>query len=193
MDKQRNISIYLSFLLRHKPESLGLEMDKHGWVCVKELINKMNQSGKYHIDMEKLEEIVKNDEKGRYRFNQEHSQIKACQGHSIPWVEPELEYLEPPVYLYHGTTTTALEKIMKSGAVCKMSRHAVHLQVDEKKALQSAKRWHLKPVVLKIAARKMYKDGMIFGKTENNVWCTESVPIQYIVEELYEMSIVNNG
>lgn len=187
MSKQKNVSIYISFLLRHKPEKANLEMDKHGWVSVEQLIEGINQGGKYHIDMEKLEEIVKNDEKGRYRFNQDKSQIKACQGHSLPWVEPELEYLEPPEYLYHGTTTIALEKIMKSGAICKMARHAVHLQADENKAWTSAWRWHLEPVVLKIAARKMYAEGMIFGKTENDVWCTEMIPVQYIVEQLYEM------
>lgn len=186
MGKQKNISVYISYLLRHHPESIGLDMDQHGWVSVEQLINGINQSGKYHIDIKKLEEIVKNDEKGRYRFNQDHLQIKACQGHSIPWVEPEFKYLKPPVYLYHGTTTTALEKIIKSGAICKMSRHAVHLQADESKAWQSAKRWHLQPVVLKISAKKMYEDGMIFGKTENDVWCVESVPVQYIVEKIYD-------
>lgn len=183
---KNNLSIYLCFLLRHKPEDIGLEMDKHGWVSVEKLIAGINCSGKYHIDMKELEEIVKNDNKGRYRFNQDKSQIKACQGHSIPWVEPEMEYLEPPEYLYHGTTTAALKKIINSGAICKMSRHAVHLQDDVDKAWQSALRWKLKPVVLKIAAKDFYKNGAIFGKTENDVWCVEKVPVQYIVERLYK-------
>ena len=82
------------------------------------------------------------------------------------------------------TTTAAVEKIRKSGAISKMSRHAVHLQADPEKAWQSAVRWHLTPVVLKIDAKKMGDAGFVFGKAENDVWCTESVPVEYIVEVL---------
>ena len=179
---KKNISVYLSFLLRHRPETIHLAMDKHGWVSVEDLIQGVNEGGKYQLDVEKLEDIVAQDSKGRYRFNGDHSKIKACQGHSIPWVEPELEYLTPPECLYHGTTTDAAEKIRKSGAISKMSRHAVHLQADPEKAWQSAVRWHQTPVVLKIDAKKMSDAGFVFGKTENDVWCTESVPVEYIAE-----------
>ena len=179
---KKNISVYLSFLLRHRPETIHLAMDKHGWVSVEDLIQGVNEAGQYQLDVEKLEDIVAQDSKGRYRFNGDHSKIKACQGHSIPWVEPELEYLTPPEFLYHGTTTAAVEKIRKSGAISKMSRHAVHLQADPEKAWQSAVRWHQTPVVLKIDAKKMSDAGFVFGKTENDVWCTESVPVEYIAE-----------
>lgn len=182
MAKKTHVSIYISFLLRHHPEDANLEMDKHGWVFTEQLISGINASDKYHITMEELESIVATDNKGRYRFNEEHTKIKACQGHSISWVEPELEYLVPPEYLYHGTTTAALEKILNSGAVKKMSRHAVHMQAAEKKSWQSAKRWHLVPVVLKILAGQMHEDGFTFGKTENDVWCTEQVPVKYLAE-----------
>ena len=181
---KKNISVYLSFLLRHRPETIHLSMDKHGWVLVEDLIEGVNKGGRYQLDLGKLEAIVAQDSKGRYRFNADHSKIKACQGHSIPWVEPELEYLIPPDFLYHGTTTAAVEKIRKSGAISKMSRHAVHLQADPEKAWQSAVRWHLTPVVLKIDAKKMGDAGFVFGKAENDVWCTESVPVEYIVEVL---------
>ena len=181
---KKNISVYLSFLLRHRPETIHLSMDKHGWVLVEDLIEGVNKGGRYQLDLGKLEAIVAQDSKGRYRFNADHSKIKACQGHSIPWVEPELEYLTPPDFLYHGTTTAAVEKIRKSGAISKMSRHAVHLQADPEKAWQSAVRWHLTPVVLKIDAQKMGDAGFVFGKAENDVWCTESVPVEYIVEVL---------
>lgn len=180
----KNVSVYISFLLRHKPESINLEMDNHGWVSVDALINGINADGKYELDLPKLEEIVRQDSKGRYRFNADHSRIKACQGHSLPWVEPEMERLIPPAFLYHGTTTVAVEKIMKSGAISKMSRHAVHMQEDAEKAWQSAIRWHLTPVVLKIDAQKMSSAGFVFGKTENDVWCIESVPIEYIIEQI---------
>lgn len=181
------LSVYLCFLLRHRPEEAGLEMDRHGWVDVRQLIRSVNNSGKFQLDRELLEQIVAEDSKGRYRFNREHTRIKACQGHSIPWVEPELVSAPPPEFLYHGTNTRALELIYRSGAVSKMKRHAVHMQAEEAKAWQSARRWRdQKPVVLKLAARRMEEDGFSFGVTENGVWCTESVPVAYIVEAKYE-------
>ena len=94
---KKNISVYLSFLLRHRPETIHLAMDKHGWVSVEDLIQGVNEAGKYQLDVEKLEDIVAQDSKGRYRFKIPF-QNKACQGHSIPWVEPELEYLPPPEF-----------------------------------------------------------------------------------------------
>ena len=133
MSKQKT-SIHLSYLLRHAPEAAELDMDRHGWVSVSQLISNVNSSGKAKLTTELLQEIVAPDNKGRYRFSADGKRIKACQGHSIPWVEPELEVRTPPEYLYHGTTTEALQDIMKSGAILRMSRHAVHMQEDVSKA-----------------------------------------------------------
>jgi len=181
----KNLSVYLSYLLRHHPEEAGLDMDIHGWVDVGQLIEGVNGHSRYHLEREQLERIVMEDEKGRYRFNEEHSRIKCCQGHSIPWVMPELTYGEPPEYLYHGTTAEALKKIEADGAIRKMQRHAVHLQLIEAKAWQSAERWHRTPVVLKIHAGAMAADGCVFGVADNGVWCTESVPIKYICQRIF--------
>lgn len=188
MKKEIELSKYLSFLLRHKPEDLRLDMDRHGWVSVEALIEGINAKRVgYQLNFEKLKEIVDTDDKGRYRFSEDGQRIKACQGHSIPWIEPEMEYSEPPLYLYHGTTTAALEKILKSGAITKQKRHAVHMQADPEKAWQSAVRWHAIPVLLKINAKEMHEQGFVFGKTENEVWCTESVPIAFIAEKRYQV------
>ena len=67
-----------------------------------------------------------------------------------------------------------------------MQRHAVHMQADIDRSWQSAERWHLTPVVLRINARKMAEDGYKFGVTENEVWCTEEVPVKYISDRIYE-------
>ena len=182
---KKNVSIYISYLLRHHPEDAGLAMDRHGWVAVDALIAGINGGGKYALDREQLEDIVAADSKGRYRFNADGTRIRACQGHSIPWVEPELEYKAPPEFLYHGTTTAAMEKIFASGGISKMERHAVHMQADVERAWQSAERWHLTPVVLKIAAGEMHRDGFVFGVSDNGVWCAEAVPAGYICDKLY--------
>lgn len=179
-----NVSIYISFLLRHKPDEANLQMDKHGWVDVQQLIDGINQSEKYNITRELLEKIVAEDNKGRYRFSEDGKRIKACQGHSIEWVEPELTYEQPPEFLYHGTTREAWKLINETGGLKKMKRHAVHMQAEEEKAWQSARRWRSIPVLLKISAGEMYRDGFVFGKSDNDVWCTEHVPLQYISNQM---------
>jgi len=187
MGRLEQLSIYISYLLRHHPEAVGLEMDEHGWVFVEQLIEKINDEQKYSIDIDTLDIIVTTDKKGRYRYDDKKNKIKACQGHSIGWVKPELDYMNPPEFLYHGTTTDALKKIMESGEISRMSRHAVHMQENKNAAWKSAIRWKKNPVVLKIAAKEYSKTGAVFGKTENDVWCTECVPLEYIVEKIYEV------
>ncbi|MBR1592351.1 MAG: RNA 2'-phosphotransferase [Ruminococcus sp.] len=183
----KNLSKYLCLLLRHKPEDAELDMDEHGWVSVKQLIENVNKFSKYRLSRETLERLVGEDEKGRYLFDERHKKIKCCQGHSVSWVVPELEYREPPDYLYHGTNTTAMRKIDESGEINRMKRHAVHLQADKSKAWQSAERWkNQTPVILKVDAAAMCDDGFSFGVSENDVWCTESVPVKYIIERIYK-------
>ena len=178
------LSVYISYLLRHQPEAIGLAMDDHGWVSVPELIENINGAGRYRITEQILDEIVRTDNKGRFRFSEDGTKIKACQGHSLSWVEPELTYGQPPEYLYHGTTEESWQKIQECGHIGKMGRHAVHMQAVEARAWQSAKRWHRIPVVLKIHAGAMYTDGIAFGVSDNGVWCAESVPTNYIVSVL---------
>ena len=180
------LSVYISYLLRHQPEAIGLAMDNHGWVSVAELIEKINKAGRYHITKSVLDEIVRTDNKGRFRFSEDGLKIKACQGHSMAWVEPELSIEQPPEYLYHGTTEESWQKIRESGYISRMGRHAVHMQAEEAKAWQSAKRWHRTPVVLKIDAATMHADGTVFGVSDNGVWCAECVPLGYIIDVLQD-------
>lgn len=181
------LSIHLSYLLRHAPQDVNLDMDRHGWVNVDQLLKNINENGRYVISASTLQEIVASDSKGRYRFSADGKRVKACQGHSIPWVEPELQEMIPPEFLYHGTTTEARDAIITSGAILRMERHAVHLTEDFPLAWKSACRRKGKvPCVLKIAANELAKTGVSFGKSENNVWCCAKVPVEFIKETLYE-------
>ena len=159
-----------------------MDMDRHGWVGTAQLLANIQET--CPLTMEHLERIVAEDNKGRYRFNADKTRIKACQGHSIPWVEPELTYGPPPAILYHGTTQAAWEKIQSTGYISKMARHAVHMQADVEKAWQSARRWRQEAVVLQIDAERMQRDGVVFGVSDNGGWCTERVDTDYIIKVL---------
>lgn len=185
---RNKLSIYLSYLLRHDPKDIGLIMDNHGYVQVDHLIKQLNEFSKYHITREELETIVATDDKGRYAFSKDGTAIKACQGHSIPWVVPELTYMEPPQYLYHGTTIPRYGTIVGTGAIRKMNRHAVHLTADINIAWKSAiRRRSETPMVLQIDAKSLHDTGVIFGKSDNDVWCCDEIPIEFICREHYKI------
>ena len=123
MSKDR-LSVFISLILRHKPEEIGITLDEHGWANVKELIAGINNAGR-KIDMKTLEEIVRTDNKGRYSFNENKTLIRANQGHSIP-VDIEFKEVAPPNVLYHGTATKSLDSIKQQG-IKSMSRLYFHI------------------------------------------------------------------
>ena len=118
--KLTRLGKFISLILRHKPEMIGIELDRNGWANVDELINGINRSGdvengkEERINFEILEEIVRNNSKKRYEFNEDFTKIRACQGHSID-VDLELKAVKPPKILYHGTADRFLEQIKKEG------------------------------------------------------------------------------
>lgn len=171
-----NISKYMSLILRHKPEVIGIELDEHGWAKVDDLINGI-EKGNHGFNFELLEEIVKTDNKNRYSFNEDKTLIRANQGHSIP-VDVELKEKRPPEFLYHGTGEKYVESIDKIGLIPK-SRLYVHLSKDTVTAEQVGKR-HRKEVVYQVNADQMYKDGYKFFLSVNNVWLTKEVPVKYL-------------
>lgn len=176
MHNYKKLSIFLSLILRHKPETISLELDKNGWADVSELIEKMNLNGR-KIDKNILEHIVDTDEKNRYSFNDDKTKIRANQGHSID-VDVELETAVPPEILYHGTASHFCINIMKTG-IQRRSRNYVHLSLDAESAAKVGAR-HGKSVVLEILAAQMHNDKYVFYLSKNNVWLTETVPPEYI-------------
>ena len=178
LGKKDNLSVFISLILRHKPDTIGINLDENGWANVDELLNGINESGRY-IDISTLEEIVTADQKQRYSFSDDKTLIRANQGHSIP-VDVELKEIEPPIFLYHGTADRFLENIRQEG-LKPMSRLYVHLSNDIETATKVGKR-HGKPMVLKINSGNMHKDGFKFYLSENGVWLTKDVPYKYMVE-----------
>lgn len=175
MNNQR-VSKFLSLILRHKPETIGVSVDQNGWVDLDELIEKMTAHG-HPIQRHQIEEVVATNTKQRFKLDQINNRIRANQGHSIP-VDVELEEKRPPQILYHGTATRYLDAIRKTG-LRKMSRQHVHLSQDYNTAVKVGSR-HGKPVILKIDCEQMLQDGIKFYLSENKVWLTDTVAVKYI-------------
>lgn len=175
--KLKDTSKFISLILRHKPGTIGISLDEHGWADVQELISGINAAGGHHLDMDQLEEIVRTDEKQRYSFNEDRTLIRANQGHSIP-VDVELEEKIPPDILWHGTGEKYVSSIDRQGLIPK-SRLYVHLSADTETARKVGSR-HGKPVIYTIDCRKMTEDGYRFFLSANGVWLTKSVPPEYL-------------
>ena len=176
MKNLENIGKFLSLILRHQPQAVGIQLDEHGWANVEELLEGMSNHGK-PVDMQTLEYIVANNDKKRYSFNDDKTLIRANQGHSIP-VDVELEEKVPPEYLYHGTGKKYVSSIEKNGLLPK-SRLYVHLSNDISTA-ENVGRRHGSPIVYKIHSAEMHKDGYSFYLSVNGVWLTKKVPVKYL-------------
>lgn len=172
-----SISKYISLILRHKPETIGIALDEHGWADVEALIAGIERTSGHGFNRELLEEIVRTDEKQRYSFNEDKTLIRANQGHSIA-VDVELDEALPPTELWHGTGEKYAASIDLQGLMPK-SRLYVHLSADRDTALKVGKR-HGKPVLYIVKAGDMAKDGYRFYLSRNGVWLTREVPVDYL-------------
>ena len=174
--RRRNVSKFLSYVLRHNPDTIGIELDEAGWVDVNELLAGCERNGR-HLTREELAEVVATNDKQRFAFSQDGRSIRASQGHSIP-VDLGYAPTPPPAVLYHGTVEGNLPAITREG-ITKGDRHAVHLSPDRETAAKVGSR-HGRPVVLEIDAAAMHADGHRFYLSANGVWLTEHVPPAYV-------------
>ena len=176
MSKSTSLSRTLAYVLRHRPDSIGLRLDAAGWASVDALLARLAASGT-PVDRAALEALVATNDKRRFAFDDSGTRIRASQGHSL---DIDLGYVErePPPTLFHGTATRFLRSIERSGLL-PQARHHVHLSADETTARTVGAR-HGMPVVLVVDARRMHADGLAFSLSDNGVWLTAAVPPRYL-------------
>ncbi len=172
------VSKFLSYVLRHKPEAIGLTLDTEGWANIDALIQGAASDGK-SLDYELIESIVDGSDKKRFAISGDSLYIRAVQGHSTESVDRHFPEQTPPEILYHGTATRFLESIKEQGLIAG-SRQYVHLSADEETAIAVGKRYG-KPTILKIEALRMHQQGCKFFLAENGVWLTNHVSRDFII------------
>ena len=175
--KKKKTSKFLSYVLRHHPELIGLNLDEQGWTNVDELITKSRRDSYQGFTFEELDEIVETNDKKRFIFNEDKTRIRANQGHSID-IDLALKPQQPPEFLYHGTAQKNIDSIIEKG-IEKRNRQHVHLSLDKETATKVGMR-HGKPIILTINSGKMFEDGILFYLSENGVWLTDFVEAKYI-------------
>lgn len=168
-------SRYIALILRHKPETIDIKLDEHGWASVNELIKGVSKT--HPLTMAMLEKIVEIDDKQRFAFNEDKTLIRANQGHSVS-VDVQLKEAVPPKILYHGTAEKYVASIDRSGLIPK-ARLYVHLSETVETAIKVGAR-HGKPVIYVVDAEKMTADGFKFYLSVNGVWLAKRVPLEYL-------------
>lgn len=170
-------SKFLSYVLRHQPDAIGITLDREGWVDISTLLTAAANDGKA-LAKEMIEVVVSTSDKKRFAISDDGLRIRAVQGHSTASVDLTHVEMVPPEFLYHGTATRFLDSIRKDGLLPGSRRH-VHLSDDKQTALTVGQR-HGKPVVLKVKALLMHEQGFKFFQAENGVWLTAKVLNKYI-------------
>jgi putative RNA 2'-phosphotransferase len=182
MERNRHLvkaSKFLSYVLRHRPDSIGITLTQEGWADIEGLIAAGAKVGN-RLDRQLIEEVVVSNDKRRFAISEDGRSIRAVQGHSDHRVC--IHYLDkvPPETLYHGTATRFLDSIREKGLLAG-SRRYVHLSQDAQTAVSVGRR-HGRPIVLVIAALEMHRKGFKFHQAENGVWLTDHVPIEFTAE-----------
>jgi len=172
----KKISKKLSLVLRHEPSAIGITLDECGWADVETLLEKLGIHG-LPTSIETLEQVVRDNDKQRFSFNEDKTKIRANQGHSIE-VDLGMEAKVPPETLYHGTASRFLNSIRSTGLE-KRSRQHVHLSGEHETATKVGSR-HGRPVIILVAAKAMHDAGHPFYLSKNGVWLTDKVSTEFI-------------
>lgn len=174
---QTATSKYLSYVLRHAPDAIGLTLDSEGWASLADLIEGAGKNG-HPLDEALIRTVVENNDKQRFAISEDGLSIRAVQGHSAGVSAISRVEKRPPETLLHGTATRFVDSIRRDGLLPGKRQH-VHLTENEQIALTVGQRYG-KPALLRIEAQRMYQHGFKFFQADNGVWLTEKVPADFI-------------
>jgi putative RNA 2'-phosphotransferase len=174
--RHRKVSKFLSLVLRHQPERIGLVLDGQGWADIDAVVAQAGTHG-MALTREEILHVVALSDKQRFALDDTGRRIRANQGHSID-IDLGLEPREPPPVLFHGTAEANLAAIRAEGMKAGR-RQYVHLSSDAATATAVGQR-HGRPIVLRVAAGRMWSAGFELYLSANGVWLTDAVPPEFI-------------
>ena len=175
----KELSKFLSYVLRHEPEHIDLELDEDGWAVIEDLI--CGAAEKWScLTYSMIREVVLSGDKKRFEISDDGARIRAIQGHSTKLVSRKYLEFEPPEFLYHGTAVRFLDSIRQQGLIAG-ARHHVHLTQDKVTACKVGRRYGV-VALLQVDSQKMFAQGFKFFKAENDVWLTACVPADFLHE-----------
>jgi putative RNA 2'-phosphotransferase len=181
---ETRISLVLARVLRHKPQEIGLTLDRNAWAEIDALIAGLNDLTSPSkelmwslplVDRALIDRVVTSDDEMRFEISPCGRYIRAVRGHSVE-IDLQCVPATPPDFLFHGTSEQALSSIRREG-LTPQSRQAVHLAPDPHAALYAC---HRSPTVLVVSAKAMHEAGHVFQVAPNGTWLTDRVPPRFL-------------
>lgn len=170
-------SKFMSLVLRRQPDQAGLTLDPGGWVGIDDLLSVAGEAG-VPLDRAMIAHVLAESAKARFALSSDGARIRAMQGHSAQAIEIAFEQVAPPDTLLHGAVAKFLASIRAEG-LKPGERHYVHLSHDVEAARAVGAR-RGKPVIPRVAAGRMAREGHVSRRAENGVWLTRAVPARYL-------------
>lgn len=170
------LSRFLSLVLRHKPESVGIELDPAGFVDLDALAAAIAaQPGWPGVTTEAIRRLAQQDAR---RYELAGPRIRARYGHTVPIETPGTPVI-PPEWLYHGVPPSSLETLRADG-LRPLDRQFVHLSATRQDALAIATRHSSEALVVTVLARRASDDGVQFYHASSGIYLTRHVPPQFL-------------
>lgn len=174
------ISKFLSYILRHGSNKIGIELDDSGFANLNEILLILNNKFKGpKITRVTLEDLIKKSDKQRFEIY--NNKIRAFYGHSFDKKILMKEIESIPSQLYHGTSKEAYEKIKLEG-LKKKNRQYVHLSESMKTAFKVGERKSKTPIILTIDVKSAQNEGVKFFKS-GDMYLADFIPPKYLKPE----------
>ena len=174
-----DLSKYLSFVLRHGANEIGVKIDTAGFVNVAEVLSKKNG-----YTFEEIKYVVANNNKKRFEMVEitpgtntlaEHFKIRAVQGHTIENIAEEelFEEIKDPAeipFVIHGTDYKAWVRFIRFQGLKRMARNHIHFAIgfNTDSNVISGMR-NSSDIVIELDTAKAMKDGYRFLRSKNDV------------------------
>jgi len=174
--KFESLSRFLSYVLRHAPQELGLVLDRSGFVSLDKLLAAMHAESRWRwVRKDDLLNLVASSPRRRFEIGGDR--IRALYGHTVPQTMVH-EQVIPPEYLFHGTARRFFSSIECSGLL-PARRAFVHLSCSIEEALAVGKRRDSDPVVYRVLALAAHNQGIRFYRA-GDVYLSRFVPARYL-------------
>jgi putative RNA 2'-phosphotransferase len=177
---RRNLSKFLSYIFRHNPGSIGLELDSQGLSTIPidqllEILQEVRNSP--WINRKILESLLLLDPKGRFEIN--NDRFRARYGHSLKNIKIEILESDLPEFLYHGTNLSAYQQI-KSEGLKPMGRNLVHLTSSLKDAQIVGRRHKGELIILNVDVKAAVQAGIEIWQAGNTIYVSNYIPSKYL-------------
>jgi len=170
----------MSRALRHAPEDYGITLNSDGSVLLQELAEAFN------VRIDDVLNVVETDAKNRYQLIEGDNDslfIRAVHGHTIS-VNFEMNIVENPGTVFHGTKVRFLENILAQG-LNRGERNHVHMSTNVNTAIQVANRHKGETAILIIDGTALVNSGSKIYLTASEIYLTDTVAPEFITEIVY--------